>query len=869
MDWANPTILLLILPLIPLLWWFHHRSVRSLSERRSRWLLAVRLLLLFVLLLALAGPSWQRLASRSAVIFVIDHSQSQGESGLRAAINAVNRLGQQLPSTTYVGILSAGEEPKVLRIPEPGFVPVVVDEKFQKADAVRTDLARAVSLACGLFPADASRHVVLIGDGQETAGDLASAARDASQLGITVDVLPVAGEQRPDVRVARVVSDKQRSHEGASIELSAEVESSLDGTGRIRLFENGIEVESRDVSFKIGQQAVETFRRAPTERNLYTYRVRVDRFNEDQIADNDEAMTLVDVRGKPLVLYVEGETDQAHYLAEAMAVEGIQLQVRPPEAIPQTLQELAGYDAIVLSDLPAHQLTQRSMTLMEDYVEQLGGGFLMIGGKQSFGVGGYYRTPIEDILPVKMKAPDKEERYATALALVIDRSGSMSGQKIEICKSAAIATVDLLTPKDHIGVIAFDSSARWIVPMTRAKSKATIGTQVATINSGGGTNIYPGMTTGRQGLAGVKAKVKHMIVLTDGQSGGSGYQQLAAQMHAEGVTISTVAVGSGADRALLQTIAAAGGGTFYETTDPTNIPRIFTQDAMVHMGRLIREEAFRPQSVERHPMLRGCELGEAPELLGYVKTNRKSTAQVPLVTDLGDPLLAHWQYGLGKVTAFTSDCKSRWGALWLTSWPSYNQFWAQVLRETARKSQGHHVDIRLMEQAGKTRVTVDALADASRFANDLDVTADVYFVPAGSLGSAMDHLQQLTLQASGPGRYEADFHPDEAGVYLVRARADATVVSAGVVHNVVGESATGQVDRRLLQQVADLTSGQVLTDKTEAIEVATAAHSHFTDLAPWLLRLAVLLLLLDVCIRRWENVRAIADLLEDRTGANA
>ena len=302
--------------------------------------------------------------------------------------------------------------------------------------------------------------------------------------------------------------------------------------------------------------------------------------------------------------------------------------MRAPGAFPRTLQELAGYDGVVVSDVPAHQFSDESMSLIRDYVEQLGGGFVMVGGQNSFGVGGYYRTPIEDVLPVRMKAPDREERYATALALVIDRSGSMGGQKIELCKSAAISTVELLAKKDYITVVSFDSSARLIVPITKASSRATITSQISALNSGGGTNIMPGMTAAQQELGKVKAKVKHMIVLTDGHSGGGGYQQLAATLRGSGVTVSTVAVGQGAAGQLLQTIAAAGGGKFYQTADPTSIPKIFTQDAMVHMGKLIREESFLPKQVERHPMLKGIAATEAPALLGYVTTNRKATAQI-------------------------------------------------------------------------------------------------------------------------------------------------------------------------------------------------------------------------------------------------
>ncbi|MBN2475532.1 MAG: VWA domain-containing protein [Pirellulales bacterium] len=860
MDWVQPYYPAIAVPVILLLWWFHRGSLRPMSRLRRRVLLAVRAALVVITLLALAAPAWEEMTDRQTVLFILDHSQSQGPTGIRAAHARAGRLAAGLPASAYVGFLSAGDSTVVRQVPAQGVDVPEPDESLLETDGAQSDLASAVALASGLFPPGTSRRLVLVGDGQQTRGDLEAAARDAALLDVVIDAAPIAGQRRPDVRVARLVSSKSRSHEGASVELRADLESSLDGEGVVRLFENGVEVESRPLQLSVGQQTSEVFRVVPESRDLYTYRVRVEGFPDDTIHENDEAMTLVDVRGRPLLLYVEGEAEESQYLAEAMAKEGIRLQTRPAETFPQTLQELAGYDGVVLSDVPAHKLTEQSMTIVRDYVEKLGGGFVMIGGKSSFGVGGYYRTPIEDILPVKMKAPDKEERFATALALVIDRSGSMSGQKIEICKSAAVATVDLLSSKDYVCVVSFDSAARVVVPMSRVTSKSTINGQIATLNSGGGTNMLPGMTTGREALAGVTAKVRHMIVLSDGQTRGGGYQALAAQMQAEGMTISTVAVGAGSHVALLQSVATAGGGQFYQTIDPTNLPRIFTQDAMVHMGRLIREESFAPKQVERHLMLEGCPLAEAPALLGYVKTNRKATAQVPLVTDLADPLLAHWQFGLGKVTAFTSDCKSRWAALWITGWPSYNQFWAQVLRETARKPQSQTMDIRLQHNSPSASILVDVLEDPAHFKNDASVVADVYFVAAGSLGSSMEQLEQLTLQQTGPGRYRADFLPDEAGVYLVRARAGAEVVSAGLVHNRSGETATGRVDRPLLENVCRLTGGRVLPDSEDTLPPIRAGHAHFVELTPLLLKLLLLLFMVDVAVRRWENVQGILSL---------
>jgi uncharacterized membrane protein len=861
-DWANPWVLALAPPLAAFIWWAGRRSLHPMSPRRRRLLLVVRSTCVALALLALAGPALRRSTSDRATIFVMDHSRSQGAAGMQAAYERANELALGLPGGTHVGFVSAGESTVVRAMPTRSHKRAEPDESLLEKGGAQTDLASAVALARGLFPPGAARRLVLVTDGVETRGDLESAAREAAVSGIVIDAVPVAGAPRPDVRVVKLVSSRSRLHEGASVTLTAEVESSLAGSGSIRIFENGIEVESRELTLAVGERKGISFRRTPTDRNLYTYLVRVEGFEGDAIPENDSALALVDVRGRPTALYIEGEPGEAAYLVDAMEREGISLHVRPPEAIPETLQELAGYDAVIISDVPAPKITARAMSLLRDYVELLGGGFLMIGGENSFGVGGYYRTPVEDVLPVKMKSPDVEERASVALALVLDRSGSMGGQKIEICKSAAIATAELLTPRDYLGVVAFDSRPTWIVPMTRLTSRARIAGQIATISSGGGTCIYPAMATARQALAGVSAKVKHMIVLTDGRTSGAGYETLSAQLRSEGVTVSTVGVGASAASQLLQAMAAAGGGQFYFTSDPTTIPRIFTQDTMVHMGRLIREEPFKPRQVERHPMLKGWRAAGAPSLLGYVKTTRKATAQVPLVTDIGDPLLAHWRFGLGKVTAFTSDCKSRWSALWITGWEGYSQFWAQVIRETAREPQGSRMDIRLEEAGGRASIAVDVLEDAAHYANDVEVASDVFFVPANSIGSAMKRVSGSVLEQEGPGRYRGEFLPDRPGVYLVRARAGAEMVSAGLVHNISAEAAAGRVNAPLLAKVASLTGGTVL-GPGDPLPPAGKGRARYVELAPILLRLFIIAFLADLAIRRWENVLGMVEWARD------
>jgi uncharacterized membrane protein len=867
MDWLYPKALLLILPALALLVWFDARSTHPMGAGRRRFLLVTRALLVILAILALASPARLMTSRDQSVLFLLDHSRSQGEAGLKSVYESAARVRETLGSAATVGYVAVGSEGRLLLhpgskgdLPDPAAATALMGEI-----GASSNFERGALLARGLFPAGSSRHLILVGDGVETQGSLLNAANEAAVAGIKIHALGVTGTIQPDVRVTRLASSQSRLNEGASLDLSATVEGSLAGSGKLRLFENGVEVDSIDVDLKAGELFTHRFTRVPEKRNIYNYRAVIEGFEgRDAIPENNESLAIVDVRGKPLFLYVEGEEGESRYLVGAMEKEGIRLDVRAPEGLPESLQELAGYDGIILSDIPAHRIGEARMTAIRDYVEKLGGGFVMIGGMNSFGVGGYYRTPVEEILPLKLKAPDQEEFQSSALALVIDRSGSMSGQKIEICKAAAVASAELLTNKDSIGVYAFDSQVHEVVPMTKVTSISTIASQIALIGSGGGTNAYPGMVRAREELNRVKSKIKHMIVLTDGQTSGEGYQALASQCHAEGITISTVAVGAGAQVGLLQSIAAAGGGQSYVTMDPNSIVRIFTQDTLTHTGRMIREEAFEPKLVEKHPMLRDWEDGQAPPLLGYVKTNRKATAQIPLVTDTGDPLLAHWRFGLGKVTAFTSDCKSRWAALWVSDWEGYSRLWSQILRETARAPQGLFMDLRLEEEGSEVKIAVDLAEDAATRRDGATVEADVFHVPANALGSSMKTIATLTLEQEGPGWYGSSFRPSDPGVYLVRARSGSQMVSAGHVHNPSTEVATGQIEDVLLTEACKITGGTYLENADAPLELTGEDVARYVELWPWLMLAFLAVFLLDLAIRRWENVLGVVDLFKPR-----
>ena len=277
MDFAQPLLLILLVPAMIALAWSHSQSHHPMPELRRWMLLAARTLAVILAIAALAGPAIERVSDRESVVFVLDRSQSQGEAGWTNANAAAMQLSASLDGATAVGVVSAADEPTVHRAPSAG---VVDNEAISTAtaDAPVSDLAAAVRLAAGLFPPGTARRIVIVGDGLETRGDLRAAAREAAMAGVRIDTVGVAGEVRPDVRVVALRPSRTRLHEGAPLTLEAELESSLTGDGRLRLFQNGIEVDARKISLKAGEPTTVRFDRIVEQRNLYSFRAVVEGF---------------------------------------------------------------------------------------------------------------------------------------------------------------------------------------------------------------------------------------------------------------------------------------------------------------------------------------------------------------------------------------------------------------------------------------------------------------------------------------------------------------------------------------------------------------------------------------------------------------
>lgn len=819
----------------------------------------LRSLLIACLAIALARLVRTTDATRISVVFLVDVSESVTHPSLERA-RATVQAAWEGRGEGDVQLVTFARNARAINIDEGDIdegdgVPSIERHEDEDGEA-GSNIQAALQLAYGLFEPGYLRRVVILSDGGQTEGDLLAEASRAAELGVRVHVQPYTEGAPREVAVTSL-DLPERIDVGEPFTVRAHVFSTSAANARVRLFQgetlNGLG-GVRDVELESGDNVVE-MRSVVRVAGPVTYSMELSTEEADRFSENNRFATTVVVPGRPSVLYVEGVPGRATYLARALTSGDYEVDVRSPRAIPTSLRELERFDFFILSDVAADQVSLTQQDVIERYVRDLGGGFLMAGGENSFGLGGWQGTRIERLLPVRMDSERRRDQPSLALALVVDKSGSMNGPKIELAKEAAIATAEMLGPDDYISVVGFDSQPRQIVRMQSARNRIRIIRDIGRLTARGGTAIFPALDMAFQDLIITRARIKHVILLTDGQTQERGIEELVQSMRAEGITVSTVGLGADVNRALLTQAASLGGGRAYFTQDPHNIPRIFMRETSTVARSNVVEEYFQPSLSEPADFLRGINISGAPFLHGYVATRgRPSPAQMTLVSDLGEPILARWRVGLGWSLAWTSDVKNRWAVEWLR-WPGYSRFWGQLVREHMRQRRRQTLDMSAEVLDGEVRVVVDAVGADDQFMNDLSSSLHIEGPMGARRGDAPRLDEDHELRQTAPGRYEARLDLDRYGSFVLTAehRRDDHVVAestAQLVNPYPREYMTLEPDVALLTRTADLTGGLVDPNTARLFDPGDERVRHHEELWPKLLLLALFLFALDLLLRR-------------------
>ena len=841
---------LAIIAIGPLLAWVSTLSLADLptAQRWLGWLL--RWALVSVIALALSRPTRVHESTKISTIFLVDVSDSVAEASMANAAQTVAEA-YAARGENDVQAVSFAANARRLKIDETGVAPI---ERHGGEEGRGTHLQGALQLAYGLFPPGHLRKIVLLSDGGQTHGDVLAEAANARRFDVQIHYRRYLEPTPPEVALRELVLPAQ-IEVGQPFFVRARVYSTGKARARLKLYQgetlNGLD-SIRELDLPPGETEVE-LRSVVHRAGPVTYRATLSPEGSDRFAGNNAFDTTVVVPGKPTVLYVEGATGRSSYLARALSAADFDVDVRSPRAIPTSTKELERFDFFVLSDVAAEQVGLSQQDAIERYVRELGGGFLMAGGERGFTLGGWKGTRMERLLPVKMESQRRRDQPTLALSLVIDRSGSMRGPKLELAKEAAKATAEMLSSEDHIGVIGFDSTPTRVVRMQGASNHLRISRDIARLQAQGGTAIFPALDMAYQDLSITRAKIKHVILLTDGQAPEQGIVELVQVMRAEGMTVSTVGLGADVNQGLLRSVASQGGGRSYFTNDPHNVPRIFMRETSTVARSSAVEEYFTPRVQSRADFLNGVDIARAPFLHGYVATQAKpSPAQVVLVSDLGEPILARWRVGLGWSMAWTSDVKNRWATEWVR-WPGFSRFWAQLVREHMRHRRRRRLDMEATVVGDEVRVVVDGIDRNDRFMNDMESTLKV----EGPMASrSADRIErELPLRQTAPGRYEARFPLSQYGSFILSAvhRQEGRPIAESVAqlaHPYPREYARIEAAEELLARAAALTGGKGDPSLDELSDPGGRSIRSHEEIWPNLLYLALALFLLDLLLRR-------------------
>ena len=838
----------------------------------------------------------------------------------------VARSSQDHEQDDRLGVVTFDGRPIVRALPSGDFElgPGTVDQPTQG-----TDMASAIRLGMAMFPPDSGKRLVLISDGNDTASgdgaDILAAATEARAAGIPIDVLPIDYHVDREVLVEGVYAPAE-SRQGQTVALRAVLRATSPAQGTLYLKHDDQIVDlasgqGKGISVRPDQWTLEAGagdasirlpddQKSPSNESgqaqpwpqtgssigqMYVWMRKIDlpmgwvgtnRFElifeasegYDTMVANNRAEGFTLVHGKGRVLFVDHlGSPSGEILPNALRQHGIDLDLVPAQSIPRRLDGLHRYDAVILQNVPAETVSTRQHKLLARYVNDLGGGLVMIGGVDSFAAGGWTNSPVDRVLPVSCQIPSQTVLPSGALVIVLDRSGSMGSSvggspysQQELANEAAVLALGTLYPQDLIGVIAFDHSPKWIVDLQINSDARAVAKRIRTIQPGGGTNIYPALEEAYEALAPLTtqdAAVKHVILLTDGQSQQGEYYRIIGKMVKSGITVSTVGVGDGVNSTLLGQLAQMSGGSYHPIADPSNLPQVFIKEARTIRKNLIKEQTFVPKLVATgSPIVKGFE--GWPPLKGFVLTGMKNGAYTPMLGPEDEPIFAHWQVGLGRSAAFTSDATHRWAKDWL-NWGGYSDFWARTVRAVARPSASRDYDLTTTIRDDTLRIRLDAVSgqgsnrsSTSTFVNFLEIVGTV-LDPNGD-------AHQVTLRQTGPGVYEAQLPADTPGNYVVSlfvqhpgALGESTgqrqVVFGGTSRPPGEELRRFRSNRAVLEQVASITGGRVLApDQQDPAALfnrqAIGATRSIRPLWRPLMMVLLAIFLLDVATRRiaWD-----------------
>jgi Ca-activated chloride channel family protein len=823
MTFDRPWVLLLLV--LPAVW-----AVLEWRKTARHPGVILKALAFVAILVALAGPRMSISETKMAVAVLVDTSASVTQSDLDRASNIANGIDRNrgrnwtriIPFARSTRTAASGEKPRGWAL------------KHTAGEGGRgTDLEAGIREAIAAMPEGLVPRIVLVSDGNENRGTVARAAYQAQQLGIPIDTIALAGRAPSALRL-ETVSMPSLTFTGERFPIDLVVSSPRESEGTLAVLADGKTIGKTPVRLERGSNRIRAHANL-TVSGAVDFTVALDAPGLGELRF-DQALTL----RRPKVLYISNDPAQTGAnLMQALAAAEVDVQRSDNPVTPQ----LADVQLVIFNNWDLESLPAARKDELENFVKG-GGGLLVIGGEKNlYPEGKKVEDALDRTLPAKVAPPRSPE--GTVVVLIVDKSSSMEGRKIELARLAAIGVIDNLRPIDQVGVLIFDNSFQWAVPIRRAEDRSLIKRLVAGITPDGGTQIAPALNEAFRRISAANGTFKHIVLLTDGISEEGDSLEVSREAASRRVTISTVGLGQDVNRAYLEKVATLANGKAYLLNDPAGLERILLKDVMEHTGSTTVEKLLEPTVVKQTEILDGVGMETAPTLKGYVRFIAKPTAETILTIDAKkDPLLTRWQYGLGRAAVFASDAKSRWAANWVT-WPGYDKFWMNLVRDLLPHAHAGEAAVDL--DAADGDLVVDYRLDPGT--KDPGVAPAIYaFGPGG-------FQRPVPVVKLADGAYQGRVPVGQRqGLFRIRPVAESKAFPEVGFYRPEQELNDFGSNEFLLRKIAEFTGGRFNPEPNAVFDPAGRSVPSTMRLWPGLLVLGIALNLAELFVRKWRGL---------------
>ena len=828
MTFTHPWLLLLLLApaaWLILQWPAYHRQSRG---RALAFLF--KTLSLAAILLALTEPVLTLPETKTAEVLLVDNSASITSQDLARA-SALARDIQSRKGRNWVKIVPFASHPRALQPSELNNGLHLEPASVSSANSTNLEAALAGSMAA--VPNNYLPRFLLVSDGNENSGSAVRAIAQMRRLQVPVDTIALGGRSTQGLRLESA-SLPREAYSAEQIPIDLAVVSPDARAATLDIYAEGKPLGHRTIDLKAGPNSLRVDARVKAAGVVSVSGVL--RTANGGRAQFEQAVKLRRAR----VLYLSQDPPAADSNLLGAFAEADFDVIRDPRELDR---DLNAFQLVVLNNLDFGAFLPDRKVRLESYVKN-GGGLLLIGGERQVFKEDKQMDALDRALPAKLAPPDTPK--GTSVVLIIDKSSSMEGRKIELARLSAIGVVDHLRPIDSIGVLIFDNSFQWAVPMRRAEDKSLIKRLISGITPDGGTQIAPALAEAYRRVVPSNATSKHIVLLTDGISEEGDSLDLAREAAQHQVTISTVGLGQDVNRSYLEKVASTAGGRSYFLNEPMGLEQILLKDVETYSGSTAVEKSLTPIVAGKADVLEDVGIETAPALRGYARFTAKTGSQTLLQIDAArkDPLYVRWQYGLGRAAVFTSDAKSRWAEAWI-NWPGFDKFWTNVTRDL------------LMHTSPSEGTAEFDMADGDlvvhyRLASETPEPPSVPEIFA--LGPA-DFRQPIEVRKVATRLYQGRLHIGSAsGLFRIRPVADSLAFPEIGLYRPQPELEDYGANETLLRTIASFTGGRFNPPVSAIFQPGNRSNSVDWPLWPACLAFAIALTVAELVTRKWSGL---------------